>query len=121
MGFERSGKIAEQDPANIVIAKNNHGSNSLDSFFSLNPEDILLILHNGEIKLLDTILSDKINVADFKVSNFRKINIGESCKYVEDKLQGVTIRLHSFYHSEKKIHRSWLIFLTRKHYSHICT
>ena len=95
-GLKGSGKIAEQDPADIVIAKNNHGSNSLDSFFSLNPEDILLILHNGEIKLLDTILSDKINVADFKVSNFRKINTGESCKYVEDKLQGVTDQVPFF-------------------------
>ena len=85
-GLKGSGKIAEQHTADIVIAKKNNVSNNFDSFFSLNPEDILLILHNGEIKLFDTILSDKINGADCKVNNFSKILMGESCKYVEGNL-----------------------------------
>ena len=53
-GLKGFGKIAEQYIADIVIAKKNNVSNNFDSFFSLNPEDILLILRNGEIKLFDS-------------------------------------------------------------------
>jgi hypothetical protein len=80
-----SGKIAEEYRADIVIAKKKAPGN-IDSFFSLNPEDILLILHNGEIKLFDSTLSAKINSSDCKVNNFSKLFIGESCKYVEGNL-----------------------------------
>ena len=86
--------------ADIVIAKKN-APNDFDSFFSLNPEDILLILHNGEIKLFDTILSDKINNTDCKVNNFSKIFMGESCKYVEGNLPGLTEQI-PIYQTVKK-------------------
>jgi cytosine/adenosine deaminase-related metal-dependent hydrolase len=89
-GLRGSGKIAEGHTADIVIAKKNNVSNNFDSFFSLNPEDILLILHNGEVKLFDAILSNKINGADWKINNFSKIFMGESCKYVEGNLPGLT-------------------------------
>jgi cytosine/adenosine deaminase-related metal-dependent hydrolase len=85
-GLKGSGKIAEQYSADIVIAKKNNISNNFDSFFSLNPDDILLILHNGEIKLFDTTLLDKMNGTDFKGTGFSKIFMGESCKYVEGSL-----------------------------------
>lgn len=81
-----SGKIAEQYTADIVIAKKNNLSNNFDSFFSLDPEDILLILRNGEIKLFDKALLHKINTAGFDINNFSKIFMGESCKYIEGKL-----------------------------------
>ena len=100
-GLKGSGKIAEQHTADIVIAKKNNVSNNLDSFFSLNPEDILLILHNGEIKLFDSILLDKINDADCKVNNFSKIFIGESCKYVEGTLPGLPAQMPFRYFASK--------------------
>ncbi|MEP6950893.1 MAG: amidohydrolase family protein [Ginsengibacter sp.] len=89
-GLKGLGKIAEQHTADIVIAKKNKSLNNFDSFFSLNPEDILLILHNGEIKMFDSILSDKIKGTDCEVKNFSKIFIGESYKYVEGNLPEFT-------------------------------
>ena len=88
-GLKGCGEIAEGYVADIVIAKKN-APNNFDSFFSLNPEDILLILHNGEIKLFDILLLDKINNTDCKVNNFSKIFIGGSCKYVEGSFTGYT-------------------------------
>ncbi len=77
------GKIAEHHIADIIIAKRKYISDNFDSFFSLNPEDILLILQNGKIKLFDKILFDKIPHQDLGTRDFYKIFIGESCKYVE--------------------------------------
>jgi cytosine/adenosine deaminase-related metal-dependent hydrolase len=81
-----SGKIAEQHTADIVIAKKNNLSSNFDSFFSLDPEDILLILRNGEIKLFDKALLHKIKTTGFDINDFSKIFIGGSCKYIEGKL-----------------------------------
>jgi cytosine/adenosine deaminase-related metal-dependent hydrolase len=100
-GLKGAGKITEQHTADIVIAKKNNDLNNFDSFFSLNPEDILLILHNGEIKLFDSILSGKINGADRKATMFSKIFMRESCKYVEGDLPGLTDQV-PFIHSQEK-------------------
>ena len=100
-GLKGSGKIAVGYKADIVIAKQKAAPGNLDSFFSLNPEDILLILHNGEIKLFDVTLSGKIDPADCKVNNFSKIFIGESCKYVEGNLPGSTEHIPFYSQPEK--------------------
>ena len=89
-GLKGLGKIAENYAADIVIAKKHDSSGNLNSFFSLNPWDILLILHNGQIKLFDTVLSDAVNSAGVNVDNFSKILIGESFKYIEGSLPGLT-------------------------------
>ena len=54
-----SNAINEQ--ANIVIANANNKT-GFDAFYSLNPEDIQLILHKGEILLFDEQLKNQLTV-----------------------------------------------------------
>jgi cytosine/adenosine deaminase-related metal-dependent hydrolase len=80
------GKIAEQHVADIIIAKKNTAISDLEAFFYLNPEDLLLILHNGEIKLFDEILLNQLDHKDFNINSFSKIFMAESCKFIRGTL-----------------------------------
>jgi cytosine/adenosine deaminase-related metal-dependent hydrolase len=86
--FENCGKIAAGNIADIVIANANSNMNDLDNFFALNPEDLLLITHNGNIRLFDESLYVQLPANSF-VHNFSKIIINGKIKYVEGDLPGL--------------------------------
>ncbi len=81
-GLKGLGKIAERYTSDIIVAKRNSALNDFDSFFALNPEDILLILHNGEIRLFDEELKDQLAGINQSFQLFSKICINEKTKYV---------------------------------------
>ncbi|MEO8764210.1 MAG: amidohydrolase family protein [Ginsengibacter sp.] len=84
--LKNTGKIAENYVADIVIARRRGDSNNFNLFFSLNPEDILLVLCKGEIKLFDETLLETLKTPDFNATKFSKIIVAESCKYVQGNL-----------------------------------
>ena len=59
-GLKNYGAIKKDHVADIVIAENKN-----DSFFDLNPENILLVLKNGEIKLFDEKLLSQLECGKF--------------------------------------------------------
>lgn len=76
-----TGTISINKNADMVIAKS-VGSKGFDAFYSLNPEDLQLILHEGKIRLFDEEIKEQLMVYHFPVSQFSKIYVNGKCKYV---------------------------------------
>ena len=81
------GIIEKKMDADIVIAMAEH--TSFSSFYSLNPENILLIMHHGNIRLFDEKLYQQLDDLNFSFKHFCKIEINGACKYVQGNLPGL--------------------------------
>ncbi len=60
--------------------------NNWDGFYALNPEDILLVLHKGSVRLFDESMLSQLG-SSFK--NFYPVSISGSTKYVQGNLPGL--------------------------------
>ena len=81
-----AGSLEKNKDADIVVAKSKRlNLITLSNFFSLNPEDILLILSKGEIVLFDESLLIQFKQDEF-LKLFSKIFINNNCKYVKGDL-----------------------------------
>ena len=94
--FKNSGKIAPGNNADVVIANVKGNKNSMENFFALNPEDLLLIIHNGNIRLFDESLLDALSEKIIN-KNFSKIIINRKVKYVEGNLPALMIEIKKYY------------------------
>ena len=56
------GSLSPNKNADMCIAKAN-GKKGFDAFYSINPEDILMVMHKGKIRLFDEILKDQLSAA----------------------------------------------------------
>jgi len=74
-----AGKLERNYRADLVVARKNDNPGSFDNFFSTNPEDILLVIHGGRIRLFDSTLRKQIRG---HFDRFCKIVISGSEKYV---------------------------------------
>lgn len=92
-GLHEKGFIRENYLADIVIAQNKNIGND---FFDLNPEDILLILQKGEIKLFDEKLLEQLQREKFSVKEFSKIFINDSYKYVRGNLPALITEIRKY-------------------------
>ena len=89
-----SGKIAAGKDADLVVAKTNNGNNSFDAFFGIGPDDLLLVMHRGNIRLFDETLLDQLKHAD--ISDFSKIYINGIGKYVQGDLPGLMDNIRNY-------------------------
>jgi len=88
-----TGEIAVGKNADLVITKQKNGKQDLDAFFATTPEDLLLVMHNGNIKLFDESLKTQIEHSD----SFSKIYIKDACKYVQGDLPALMQEIEGFY------------------------
>lgn len=88
------GSIVEGNSVDIVIAKKKESS-SMDSFFALTPEDILLVMHNGNIVLFDVEIYSRLK--GFEIANFSKVTVGNRGKYVWGNLPGLIRSVKEIY------------------------
>lgn len=89
----KSIKISEE--ADIVVAKMNDGKTGIDAFFAIEPNDILLVLHQGKIRLFDSSIYDQLVQTD--LSGFSKIYVGGICKYVQGDVPGLINNIRRYY------------------------
>ncbi len=80
--------------ADIVVAEKNAVS-FFDSFFSIEPQNILMIVKSGNVILFDAGLSDQFK-DEINVSGFTKIKIGERNKFVIGRLDELCRRIKSY-------------------------
>jgi cytosine/adenosine deaminase-related metal-dependent hydrolase len=78
------GDISAGKDADIVVAKIHQEKAGFESFFGLSPSKILLVIHQGNIRLFDEELLPQLN--DIDVNNFSKVYINGACKYVQGNL-----------------------------------
>ncbi|MEO6630357.1 MAG: amidohydrolase family protein, partial [Mucilaginibacter sp.] len=78
------GDIVAGKDADLVVAKKTTGQNGYDAFFALNPTDILLVTHKGEIALFDEALLPQLQRID--LTGFSRVFMGDCRKYVKGDL-----------------------------------
>jgi cytosine/adenosine deaminase-related metal-dependent hydrolase len=90
-----SGEIAEGKNADLVIAKAKNGLTYDDTFFSIDPQDILMVIHKGNISLFDEELRSQLKGIDH--NNYSKIAINGACKYIKGDLPALMQKIKQFY------------------------
>jgi cytosine/adenosine deaminase-related metal-dependent hydrolase len=74
------GKVGIGYQADLVITK----GRNLDNVFATNPKDLLLVMHQGHIRLFDASLA-----AGFETNDFSGVMVGGQLKYVQGDLPGL--------------------------------
>jgi cytosine/adenosine deaminase-related metal-dependent hydrolase len=93
-GFKDKGKLEENFKANIVVARRREFANDMEAFFSVNPEDILLIIHDGHIRFFDVELLHQMTIP---LSSFSRIEMNGQQKYVFGKLPSLLKSIRRYY------------------------
>jgi hypothetical protein len=88
------GSLEKGSEADIVIAS---GNGSANSFYAINPRDILLVLHKGEVRLFDETIKEQLANNKIAVNNFDKIIIGTTTKYVWGNISGLIQEIKKYY------------------------
>ncbi|WP_121810647.1 amidohydrolase family protein [Mucilaginibacter kameinonensis] len=79
--------------ADIVIAKSN-GKPSLQAFYDVTPDDILLVMHKGEILLFDESLYHQLT--GIISQSYNKILTGNSFKYIQGDIHGLIAEIKRY-------------------------
>ena len=87
--LREKGSLVNGYKADIVIAKARGNNNSMDNFFELNPEDILLIVKSGQIILFDDTLYSSVSEKT-ETGKFSPVTAGNSRKYIYGDFAGLT-------------------------------
>jgi cytosine/adenosine deaminase-related metal-dependent hydrolase len=93
-GLEDTGSIAPGQYADLVIARppavsETADMDSMDAFYSLNPENILLVLYHGHVRSFDASLFDSLTRDGFPTASFHAVTVNNTRKYVEGDLPGL--------------------------------
>lgn len=91
----QSGAIAQYKQADLVIARNKNTTMAPDTFFSVGPEDLLMVLHNGHISLFDEELLPRLE--NINPENYSRVCIEGACKYVAGNLRRLMDEIRSYY------------------------
>jgi cytosine/adenosine deaminase-related metal-dependent hydrolase len=94
-GLDDAGSISTGQHADMVIAKVNDPS--LDSFYAVNPADILLVMHKGNMSLFDESIKDQVINGGAVINNFDKIVIGRATKYIRGDISGLIEKIKTHY------------------------
>jgi hypothetical protein len=94
-GLRDRGVLGAGQIADIIVARPKPGLPSMDAFFDLNPEDLLLILHEGHIRLFDKSLRDTLQTKRLLTGDFHQAVPGG--KYVSGDLPGLMQDIRRYY------------------------
>ena len=84
--------------ADLVIA-NKKGSGWLDSFFEIEPKDLLVVLHHGSVRLVDASLYHQF--AEVDLAGFTKITIDGVEKYIQGDIARLIKNIRHYYPAAK--------------------
>jgi cytosine/adenosine deaminase-related metal-dependent hydrolase len=91
------GKLEQGYEADIVVARSKDGLGPMGSFLATNPADILLVMHKGCIRLFDASLLPQLAGLVHVESDFTKVGINGSHKFVYGGLGGLIASAKQFY------------------------
>ncbi|ASU35183.1 amidohydrolase family protein [Mucilaginibacter xinganensis] len=89
-----SGGIIEGLAADLVIAKQQENQTGLNNFFSTTPTDLLMVIHNGGIRLFDKLILPQLPETDLK--GFSQIYLDGACKYVKGNLPALINNIRDY-------------------------
>ncbi len=83
------GVLQPKKDADIVVLNMKNKSSGIGDVFNANPEDILLIVHKGQIRLFDKSLLPQFRALPLNLFRYNQVNINENTKFVEGDLPGL--------------------------------
>jgi len=89
-----SGTLEPGKDADIVISRIKTGLRGYHAFFALRPEDLLLVIHRGNIRLFDETMTAQLKAVD--LDNFSSIYVNGACKYVQGNLPGLMAQIAEY-------------------------
>jgi cytosine/adenosine deaminase-related metal-dependent hydrolase len=93
-GLKDRGALAPGRIADLVIARPPAGRTGMDAFFSLDPKDILLVIHEGNIRLFDPTLRERLTAGHLSSGTFEPTRPGG--KYVWGDLPGLMREIRQY-------------------------
>ncbi|HEY4108854.1 amidohydrolase family protein [Puia sp.] len=94
-GLGDRGQLAPGKTADLVIAKSGEGLSGMDAFYGLDPEDLLLVLHQGRILLFDVSIRDILMAAGMGDLDFDFTRCGQ--KYIVGDVPGLMAEIRRYY------------------------
>jgi cytosine/adenosine deaminase-related metal-dependent hydrolase len=91
-----NGEILEDKDADMVITKKKTGIPTWDDIFKTNPEDILLIIHKGVIKLFDKAMYPQLVSLPLNMQRFSRVSIKGHTKFVAGDLPALISAIKSY-------------------------
>jgi len=89
------GELAAGKKADLVIARPKPGLSGMDAFYGIDPEDLLLVLHEGRILVFDISLRDMLMDAGMSDLDFDFTRCGQ--KYVVGDVPGLMAEIRRYY------------------------
>ncbi len=77
--------------------KNKNSSTNWSEIIKSNPEDILMVIHQGNIRLFDKSLLDQLNTLPINLFQFSQISINGSVKFTEGNLPELISAIQSYH------------------------
>jgi cytosine/adenosine deaminase-related metal-dependent hydrolase len=91
------GSLLPKKDADIVVLKTNNKIQSIRDVFNTNPEDILLIVHRGLIRLFDKSLLPQFRAQPVNLFRYHQVNFKENTKFVEGNLPALISDIRKYY------------------------
>lgn len=94
-GLTDRGELEAGKKADLVIARPKPGLSGMDAFYGIDPEDLLLVLHEGRILAFDISLRDMLMAAGMSDLDFDFTRCGQ--KYVVGDVPGLMAEIRRYY------------------------
>jgi cytosine/adenosine deaminase-related metal-dependent hydrolase len=88
--------LSKGSSADLVVAEQKVSQNIIDSFFKINPENILMVIKRGEILLLDKSLKNKFETRKLNLADYSEIEIAGKNKFVKGRLDNLCSEIKSY-------------------------
>lgn len=85
----------QNEEGNVVVAKNKDDSSFYSAFYAVDPGDILLVMHQGNIRLFDEELLGQLS--GIALEKYSKVYVNGVCKYVEGNLAALITEIKKYY------------------------
>lgn len=87
-----AGELIANKEADIIITKNKTAN-----IYNTNPQDLLLVMHRGQINLFDEEIYEQLAGQGFSVKQFDSVKIGKAYKYVAGNVVRLMDQIRSYY------------------------
>ena len=91
-----TGELLPGKDADIVIVKNKRGHADWDDLFAVNPEDVLMVVHKGEIRLFDQTLLSQISSKLVDLNRFNPVSVNGVIKFAEGNLPALIASIRKY-------------------------
>jgi cytosine/adenosine deaminase-related metal-dependent hydrolase len=95
-GLDQCGEISEGRTADLVIAAIPPGTTGWNAVYGVKPRDILLVLHQGNIRLFDESLRDQLS-NQYPMNDFYPIAVDGKIKYIQGDLPGLMQDIQTYH------------------------